>query len=846
MVKGMKKVMKNIKRIIAAFLCACICVSCVVFADGKQSEDAARKEAMRVILSELSIMQGDPDGNMRYEDSVSRGEFAKVAVMASAYKDYVVPQLKLTSFSDVKGDNWCAPYVWVGVKNSMFNGYPDGTFRPGENVLYEEAANVLLRILGYTADDIGPSWPYGPVALANNIGLDENADVYAGKPLTRLDVANLVYNMLKAVPKGSNQDYINALGYSITEDVLFSATYDQDTSIGIKNIYTSAGTYEAGSEFDKGAVGLRGDLVLKDGKTAVCLIPSGQKKVSYTVTDVAGAGLLLDGKLFNIDKNTTVYYGRQQYIYENLYSLSIDKGDKFSLIYTADGYIDYAMLEDNSKAYDIKELEMEKYVVYSAVGSDVILYKDSEYLTYSIPDSCDVYDGKTKLSYSQLKQSLEMGDCLYLAFDAKGELDYIKYEEGEFKGPVSASDTTWQNSFDVDINTVSVMRNGTKASKADITSKDILYYCSDLNLVLAYYKTVTGVYEKASPNRDMPTSITLSGKSYELEGIAAFNKLSSGGNLSLGDTVTVLLGKDGKVADVLSEGSEEVVYGYLISTGVGEFEDEDEEKYSSYYAKVVLSDGGISEYATGKAYKDFINKVVKVVISSNKALLTVYDSSGGISGSLKWDEKTIGNHSITDDIAILDVSTTDKNKTSSYKNVFAQRLDGVNLSESDILYASKNENGKIDKLILSDVASDGYSYGILSDVVTSNKMIRGYMIYNKSGTYQTDITGLGGMGVGKGAKITFDSKGSIERLSILNAVSNVTGITDTQVIGDSVHTISSDVEVYVRSGSLSEGYEYTYSSLSKAVGADKSRILNVYYDKADSKGGRVRVIVISE
>ena len=59
-------------------------------------------------------------------------------------------------------------------------------------------------------------------------------------------------------------------------------------------------------------------------------------------------------------------------------------------------------------------------------------------------------------------------------------------------------------------------------------------------MVMAYSNKVSGIFEKATPNRDIPTSITVSGKEYTLEGSTAFNKVYSCGSFEYGDTVTLL------------------------------------------------------------------------------------------------------------------------------------------------------------------------------------------------------------------------------------------------------------------------------------------------------------------
>lgn len=852
--RGLKS-MKKIKKLISLILSAAVMFSFFSFDKSvSYAQDSTAygeyTQAVSVILKELSIMQGDGYGNMNFENYVSRSEFTKIAVMASQWRDYVVTGETLSVFPDVKADNWAAPFVRVGVKNKMFTGYPDGTFKPNKTVLYEEAVNVYLNMLGYDENDIGSSWPSGPVALANNIGLNKGLDVYAGKALTRYETAIITYNMLKATPKNGSGDYINKLGYTITEDCTLIATHDQDVSIGAGKVYTTAGTYEMGEAISQNDIGLRGDLIVKDNKKAICLVPSGQKKVTYTVTDVKNSGLELDGKVFDIDDSLSVYYKKQQYSYKDLTSVA-DDGDEFSLIYTDTGYIDYAVLVDKSKSGDISEIEFDKYVVYSVVNNDIIFYKDSQMKTVNIPDNTVIYKEDSKTTYAQIKNQLSMGDILYLKFKDSGKIDYAEYEEGDFVGPVTAKNTDWRSALGIGENkSVSIMRNGTKTDAGAITSDDILYYCKDLDLVLAYYKTVTGVYEKAVPNKDMPTSVVISGKTYNIEGIDAFNALSSSGSTALGDTITVLLGKDSEIAGVLGSESGKTVslYGYLTEVGTSKYENQDGNEYSSYYVKVVLPDGSTEQYASQKEYDDYLNSVVKVTIENGKAIVTKQQGAS-VSGYVDYKNHVIGNSRISSDIKILDIKTLDDNKAAAYASVFAQRIDGIYLSSENVCYASKNSNGEIEELILKDVTGDSWTYGIVSKINTSyigsKKVTLSYDVYNKDATYQSSITGISGLAQGAGVKIGIGSKG-VETSEILSEVKNISQISANTVIGNTNHTISDKVNVYKRSGSFADGYTYYLADISDAVGIAKDKIIAAYYDKADSAGGRVRVIVIEE
>ena len=123
------------------------------------------------VLSELSIMQGDPNGNMRYGDKVSRAECAKIVVQASKYRNLVDTSSKRSAFQDVTAEHWAAPYVTVGVKNGLFKGYFDATFRPSNTVTYEEAITMLLRVLDYTDADVGDEWPYDQIDMAKKLGM---------------------------------------------------------------------------------------------------------------------------------------------------------------------------------------------------------------------------------------------------------------------------------------------------------------------------------------------------------------------------------------------------------------------------------------------------------------------------------------------------------------------------------------------------------------------------------------------------------------------------------------------------------------------------------------------------
>ena len=194
------------KKIISFVLAAAMSLSTLpVLADWNNDED------IMSLLSELNIMVGDDDGNLRLDDNVSRAEFAKIAVASSSYKDTVATGLKVSPFKDVTYTHWSAPYIKAAVSAGIAEGYVDSTFRPDNTVSYEEALTMVLKVLGYTTQDFGDSWPYGQMGLANSLEITKNVNAERGEALTRRQVARLIYNTLDTKIKDNQSKLITSV-----------------------------------------------------------------------------------------------------------------------------------------------------------------------------------------------------------------------------------------------------------------------------------------------------------------------------------------------------------------------------------------------------------------------------------------------------------------------------------------------------------------------------------------------------------------------------------------------------------------------------------------------------------
>ncbi|MCL2337008.1 MAG: S-layer homology domain-containing protein [Firmicutes bacterium] len=92
-------------------------------------------------LSKARILNGYPDGTFHPNASITRAEFAAMAARFASGS----PTTAIT-FSDLNG-NWATDEIYRAAGLGWINGYPDGTFRPNQNITRAEAMSIVNRVL---------------------------------------------------------------------------------------------------------------------------------------------------------------------------------------------------------------------------------------------------------------------------------------------------------------------------------------------------------------------------------------------------------------------------------------------------------------------------------------------------------------------------------------------------------------------------------------------------------------------------------------------------------------------------------------------------------------------------
>ncbi|MCK9186077.1 S-layer homology domain-containing protein [Candidatus Gracilibacteria bacterium] len=167
-------------------------------------------------LKSINIISGYEDGSFKPGYPLNRAELLKILVNSALPEgegDKIDTEKYRDCFPDVKNE-WFAKYVCFAKEKGWISGYPDGTFKPANNINKAESTKMLLEIfevplatpktkpfLDVNLED----WFAGYIATAKNMGiLEEAGRIYGPAALiTRGGISENIYRL--AI-------YINTLG----------------------------------------------------------------------------------------------------------------------------------------------------------------------------------------------------------------------------------------------------------------------------------------------------------------------------------------------------------------------------------------------------------------------------------------------------------------------------------------------------------------------------------------------------------------------------------------------------------------------------------------------------------
>ena len=365
------------------------------------------------------------------------------------------------------------------------------------------------------------------------------------------------------------------------------------------------------------------------------------------------------------------------------------------------------------------------------------------------------YEQCTLLLYNALRANTASGSAYgsSLGFTvSNGQVDTSSVLLKSRKGPFVAEEGT-----QLPFTPVSVYRNDKTSASAELNKYDVYYYSESLQTVWIYTRRAAGRITAVSPSASAPTALTVAGSTYSLGSSAVASKISTLNGGGVGEVVTLLLGMDNEVADVITgEEADSVFYGVVQTATRSLVEDNGADVLQKI--SVMCTDGITRTVNIDKSLNYPTGWLVEISVTPEGEQVTAIESKS-VSGTINDTATALGDYALADDVQILDTTSEGLAGT-----VRPSRIAGTKLNALTVRYYTLNEQGQIDRLILNDVTGDLWKYGVLDDVKN--------LAVNASSILGT-LTGSGSSGSGSSS-----SGNSSSSSGSTGSTTNTTTVTD--------------------------------------------------------------------
>ena len=203
------------KKVLSLVLCVAMLLSVMVMGTGAAFTDeddfSPQYAEAAEVLTNLKVMQGYDDGSFLPQRNITRAQVATL-IYRAATGDVTDSQTDIYSdydkFDDVQSTDWFAGYVNYCGNAELIKGFTPTTFGPNKNVTGYQVLAMILRAVGYDANDefTGSGWEIRTASTAQQLGMLDNVqEATLGQPATRELVAELIFqalnvNMVKYMP----------------------------------------------------------------------------------------------------------------------------------------------------------------------------------------------------------------------------------------------------------------------------------------------------------------------------------------------------------------------------------------------------------------------------------------------------------------------------------------------------------------------------------------------------------------------------------------------------------------------------------------------------------------------
>jgi hypothetical protein len=157
-------------------------------------------------LRQQKVLKGYEDGTFKPDSRINRAEMVKLianpfildtARLNDCINENIDEDDQTIFFSDVRRDVWYGPELCLAHIGKIVNGYPDGTFQPGNNLNFAEAAKIIVSTFALQThtDPTDERWfiPYVN-ALSEHSAIPTTIDRF-DDVTTRGEMAEIMYRL---------------------------------------------------------------------------------------------------------------------------------------------------------------------------------------------------------------------------------------------------------------------------------------------------------------------------------------------------------------------------------------------------------------------------------------------------------------------------------------------------------------------------------------------------------------------------------------------------------------------------------------------------------------------------
>lgn len=519
------------------------------------------------------------------------------------------------------------------------------------------------------------------------------------------------------------------------------------------------------------------------------------------------------------------------------------------------------VLNDNQEVINFATTYTPKKVLTTVEGFvDGVVYFEngSNSRSLGVTDSTPVYSEGVITGYGSFKSNIEDGAAVSIVYGENGSVDYLLFNDASYTEAVVVR-TDIYSAFEAvgiskeQIDNARIIKNGESSTLDDISQYDVAYYLADNSTVYLYSDRFSGIYNEAFPSKASVSSVDISGNIFEIETQSAAYKLGEKtGSYKLKSAVTALLGRDGKIVDVVdlnsSSGAE---YGILLSYTTEMSQDIFESGKQYKYVTLLNGEGNTVKYQTTGDYTAKIGDVGKISFDKDgNAVFVTLSKTSDIKGKIDKNNRKIGDRWLTQDCVILERTFAPETRTGT---ATAQVIDfeEITLDEFDgnhvIFAATSGLFGDISLLIVEGVTSGGYTYGILTannSRISTSSASGSYTVFSngQSKTYSTNFASNIATGTAVAMNVSQGGLTSLKKLVCVKSGTKMSAIDFSRIkLGNDVYRLGTDVQLIKKNSS---GKGYVSISLSDAEQLTGSPA-TIYADASVANGGLIRVILFN-